>query len=106
MVHFNQHENLLFLKEIIMPPRSDYDAICLVSKFVKTDLNTLFARCPGYFTSANILCIMYAMVCFALVVDVVIYTVLPKPSPLCFFSDERPLRNAFSKCDAQRFEAC
>eukprot|EP01061_Rhynchopus_euleeides_P007108 TRINITY_DN1609_c0_g6_i1.p1 TRINITY_DN1609_c0_g6~~TRINITY_DN1609_c0_g6_i1.p1 ORF type:complete len:446 (+),score=151.44 TRINITY_DN1609_c0_g6_i1:97-1338(+) len=61
MVHFHQHENLLFLKEIIMPPSKDYDAVCLVSKFMKTDLNTLLAKCPSYFNAANIFSTMYAM---------------------------------------------
>ncbi|KAJ9451263.1 Extracellular signal-regulated kinase 1 [Diplonema papillatum] len=63
MVHFDGHENLLNLKTLVMPSCADYDALYLVSKFMKTELNTLLYKCPAHFSPENTFSMLYSMLC-------------------------------------------
>eukprot|EP01059_Diplonema_ambulator_P000215 TRINITY_DN10181_c0_g1_i2.p1 TRINITY_DN10181_c0_g1~~TRINITY_DN10181_c0_g1_i2.p1 ORF type:complete len:417 (+),score=95.53 TRINITY_DN10181_c0_g1_i2:115-1365(+) len=61
MIHFHMHDNLLNLADLVMPTTATYDAIYLVSQYIKTDLHTLLAKCPKHFSDENCLSMIYSM---------------------------------------------
>ena len=63
MVHFDRHENMLNLKDIIRPQDAKYQELYLVSKYCETDLYKLMRSNPEYFVSNHILSIMYSLMC-------------------------------------------
>eukprot|EP01063_Lacrimia_lanifica_P020702 TRINITY_DN28004_c0_g1_i1.p1 TRINITY_DN28004_c0_g1~~TRINITY_DN28004_c0_g1_i1.p1 ORF type:complete len:444 (+),score=92.22 TRINITY_DN28004_c0_g1_i1:62-1333(+) len=62
MVHFDGADNLLTLRDLVMPARHDYREIYLVMEYLPTDLNHLMAKNGQYFSNpGNVLAMVHSL---------------------------------------------